>query len=252
MTTAPGELGPKGAPYLFTNREGGHSAGAYTSLNLSLTTGDVGAHVRANRARATGALGRAPSSFVSVTQVHGHEAVQVTAQASPHIEADALITQDPAATLAVLVADCVPVVLASADGRTVAAIHAGWRGTAGRIASTAALGCARVAQCGPEALWAHLGPAIGPCCFVVDAPVAQALQAAYPTVQEAWQPQGPGRTAIDLWALNLRALMDTGMARANIGISRICTACSPSHFSHRRDGAPNGRQGALIAPARLA
>ncbi len=219
-----------------------------------MATGDDRANVRANRVTATEHLGRSPQSFVSVTQVHGHEVVQVTAHASPHIEADALITQDANATLAVLVADCVPIVMADATARTVAAIHAGWRGTQSRIAALGALGCARVAQCDMAQLWAHLGPAIGPCCFVVDAPVAEALQAAYPTVQDAWAPQSDNhkRFAIDLWALNVRALMDTGIPQGNITSTRQCTHCSPDYFSHRRDGAPNGRQGALIATAHQA
>lgn len=247
-----GLLGPERAPYLFTNRADGFSLGPYSSLNLSLSTGDHRPHVRANRARAAQMLGRNPNSFISVTQVHGHEAVQVTHEASLHIEADALITRDVKATLAVLTADCVPIVLATADGRCVAAIHAGWRGTAARIAALGALGCARVGACAPEAVWAHVGPAIGPCCFEVDAPVEAKLRAAYPTVAEAFVAREPGRTAIDLWQLNRRALMDTGIPAGNIGVTRICTHCDSRYFSHRRDGAPGGRQGALIALPHLA
>lgn len=247
-----GHLGPQGAPFIFTDRLDGLSEGPYSSLNLSLSTGDHRPHVRANRARAAAKLDRPGASFVSVTQVHGQEAVQVTHEASPHIEADALITQDPKATLAVLTADCVPIVLAAAHGRTVAAIHAGWRGTAGRIAGVGALACARVAEAETAELWAHVGPAIGPCCFEVDSPVEMQLRAAYPTVSEAFVAVSPGRTRIDLWQLNVRALMDAGLPQSHIETTRTCTHCDARFFSHRRDGAPNGRQGALIALPRLA
>ena len=241
-----GTLGPQGAPFVFTDRREGVSTGPYSSLNLSLSTGDERARVRHNRQLAIARLDRAPQSWISVNQVHGAEVVQVTAQASAHIEADALITQDRGATLAVLVADCVPIVMADAHGTTVAAVHAGWRGTAARIAEAAAQSFIRVAGCAPQDLWAHVGPAIGPCCFVVDHPVAEALQAAYPSAHEGWTPAGAGRVAIDLWALNLAALTDAGVPPGQVHISRRCTACSPDHFSHRRDGAPSGRQAALI------
>jgi len=248
-----GTLGPKGAPFLFTDRQDGVSSGPYSSLNLSLSTGDERPRVRHNRQLALARLGRPPQSWISVNQVHGPEVVQVTAQASAHIEADALITQDSRATLAVLVADCVPIVMADAHGTTVAAVHAGWRGTAARIAEAAAQACARVAACAPQNLWAHVGPAIGPCCFVVDRPVADALQEAYPSAHQAWAPEGEGRVAVDLWALNLQALTDAGVPGSQVQLTRHCTACSPDHFSHRRDGAPSGRQAALIGlPARLA
>lgn len=242
-----GTLGPAAAPFAFTDRLGGFSEGPYTSLNLSLTQGDEQARVRRNRAAAAKTLGLQNLSWVSVNQVHGNAVVQVTAQASPHIDADGLVTQDANVILAVLVADCVPVVIADAQGTTVAAIHAGWRGTEGRIAAAGAEACARVAQCPIGHLHVHIGPAIGPCCFEVDAPVLQALQQAYPGVQDAWKVLENNRFSIDLWALNARALQDAGVNPQHITISRLCTACSPDHFSHRRDKAPSGRQGALIA-----
>jgi YfiH family protein len=241
-----GTLGPQGAPFVFTDRQDGVSVGPFASLNLSLSTGDERSRVRHNRQLAVARLGRSPQSWLSVTQVHGAQVVQVTGQASAHIEADALITKDKNATLAVLVADCVPIVMVDAQSRAVAAVHAGWRGTAARIAEKAAQSLTRVAACTAQDLWAHVGPAIGPCCFVVDHPVAEALQAAYPSAHQGWTPAGAGRVAIDLWALNLAALTDAGVPPGQVHISRRCTACSPDHFSHRRDGAPSGRQAALI------
>ena len=210
---------------------------------------DDPAHVQVNRGHALRALGRPASSWVSGLQVHGDDVVQVARGASPHTRADGLITCDRGATLAILVGDCVPLLLVDAQARAVAAVHAGWRGTAQRIAARAALALADAAACAPGALHAALGPAIGPCCFVVDAPVAAQLAAAYADASTAIAPApgAAGRARVDLWALNIAALVAAGVPEGQITATRTCTACSKAHFSHRRDGAPSGRQAGLIA-----
>ena len=119
----------------FTTREGGASTGPYASFNLSTRVGDPRASVEKNQERLLGLLGRQGARLVTLRQVHGAEIVQVSNAAGRSIEADGVLTTDPLALLSVLVADCVPLLMADTKGTVVAAVHAGWRGTRERIAS---------------------------------------------------------------------------------------------------------------------
>lgn len=240
-------LGPARAPYVFTGRQGGVSAAPYTSLNLSDAVGDRPEHVAHNRTAALAALGRNDLWLRHVTQVHGARVVEARSADLSATEADGLVTSDPQAALCVFVADCVPVLLADSQGRAVAAAHAGWRGTAAQIAQSAALALCGRTGAAPQTLWAAIGPAIGPCCFMVDAPVADTLSQCFMHSHAAFVERAPGRIAVDLWALNRRSLRDVGVPAEHITVQRVCTHCSPHYFSYRRDGAPTGRQAGLIA-----
>jgi YfiH family protein len=238
-----------GVAHAFTTRRGGVSDGPFAELNLSARVGDKRGSIDANRKRLLLELGRPSSTLVTLRQVHGADVVEVTRLASRVIEADALWTRDREAVLGVLVADCVPILLASGDGQAVAAVHAGWRGTAARIA---ALTVARLAASGfPAAsLTAAIGPAIGPCCFEIGAEVEDELRRAYPSAGDAVRVSPDGKRVADLWALNQQALLEAGVPAASIDIISECTACHPDlYFSHRRDQGHSGRQAGVIAPA---
>ena len=233
-----------GVRHGFTTRAGGSSSGPNASLNLSTRTGDERAAVELNRRRVLAALGAPEAVFVSVRQVHGDDLVEVSHMAGRSIEADGLLSRDPRAALAVLVADCVPILMADVRGRAVAAVHAGWRGTEARIAERAVR---RLGDLGVPAadLRVALGPAIGPCCFTIGLDVAQKLGAAYPAAGQAIRPEGSGARA-DLWDLNRQALEESGVAAEHVDALRTCTACTPELFSHRRDHGATGRQAGVI------
>lgn len=166
-----------------------------------------------------------------VNQVHGARVVRAE-EASLAVDADAIVSTTPGVVVAVRVADCVPVLLAAPGG--VAAIHAGWRGTAGDIvrAGLSALRAATGAR--PDEVRAAVGPAICGACYEVGDEVLAAVAAVAPG--ESWR---VGARNVDLGEANAAILRAEG-----VRVERIarCTRCSPGLWSFRRDGAAGGRQ----------
>ncbi len=231
---------------LITTRSGGVSTGPWGALpsrtggmNVGLLAGDAPDAVRQNRARLRAAL---PSEPRWLRQVHGPAVLRADDVTAPP-EADAAFTTTPGVVAAVMVADCMPVLLADVDGRCVGVAHAGWRGVASGViqatvrAMRAALG-AREAE-----LVAYLGPAIGPAHFEVGPDVLEAMAGSLPGAADAFQPQGAKYMA-DLFALGRQALLDVGVTRVHGG--RECTYSDPERFySFRRDRV-TGRHAALV------
>ena len=235
-------------PHVFTTREGGASAAPFDALNLGRAVGDDPQTVRANRTRVLEALGLSLVDQVEAAQVHGPQVAVVERADRGHNvpDVDGLITHDPVVVLAMHCADCVPVLLADPVRRVVAAVHTGWRGTAAG-AAPAAVG-AMVEACGsrPGDLVAVIGPAIGPCCYEVDAPVVERF-APWPWRDRVLSPAPSGRWMLDLWEANRRQLVDAGVPPGSVAVVGLCTAHHPAlFFSHRRDGA-TGRMAAHIA-----
>ncbi|MBI5831884.1 MAG: peptidoglycan editing factor PgeF [Armatimonadetes bacterium] len=238
-----------GVPHAFTTRPGGVSAGVYAGLNLGSVTGDDRAAVGRNRALVCSALGFDLAALRMAAQVHGHDVTDV-ASASPGdcdeataVAADGLYGADPGQLAGVRVADCQPVLLASDDGRWVAAVHAGWRGQADGILTVAVRGLCQRAQVAPERLVAAIGPCISAAHYEVSTEVLSRFDA------DLAQPTRPGHARLDLRAAAVRELYGLGVVR--VDVSQHCTCAEPELFySHRRDGAATGRQMGLIAPRR--
>lgn len=240
---APSLAAITGIVHGFTTREGGVSEGPYANLNLSWSPEDSRDAVKENRRRVLEALGRPDASWISLRQVHGADVVQVTAQAGRTIEADGLWTRDRGAVVSVLVADCVPILIADREGSLVAAVHAGWRGTAAHIAKVMVK---RLQDAGvaPGQLVAAIGPAISQESFEVGPEVTEAIGKAFPAPGEAIRPGTGDRSNIDLWALNERDLREAGIE--TIDVLRLDTKTRPELFSHRGDGGVTGRQAGVI------
>lgn len=159
-------------------------------------------------------------------------------------EADALISDDEAAALAVQVADCVPVLLGD-DRSRVAAVHAGWRGAAANIvAETVRLLVSRYGVA-PAGLVAAVGPSIGPCCYQVGPEVrAQFLasRSALPQVDAWFTPDTGDRLKLDMWQVTRDQLVAAGLLPERIHVARLCTACHVDQlYSYRAEGAAAGR-----------
>jgi YfiH family protein len=211
----------------FTTRLGGVSRAPYDELNVSYRVGDDDEDVRANRETAGATVGSGGTWSV-VKQVHGGEVVP--AADGPLAEADGVWTDDADRTLAVMAADCVPVLVAGA--RRVALAHAGWRGLVAGVVENA------VASVG-AAPTVFVGPAIGPCCYEVGGEVSDAF------VERFGSHVMADARHLDLW----RAAADAARAAGAgaVSVAGLCTSCHPDlFFSHRRDAGTTGRQ-AIIA-----
>ena len=230
---------PVEAGALVTTREGGASAGAYASLNLGLRSGDEEAAVRENRRRLEAVL---PSRPVWLRQVHGTRVVDADAArgAGEPPEADAAVARRPGTVCAVLVADCMPVLLADATGQVVAAAHAGWRGLcAGVLEATVA-----AMEADPSGVSAWLGPAIGPRAYEVGDEVREAFVRRDAAAREAFAATRPGHWLLDLYAVARQRLAACGVKCVYGG--GFCTFSDPERFfSYRRDR-QTGRMAALI------
>jgi polyphenol oxidase len=227
---------------LMTTRAGGVSAAPFDSLNLGRSAGDERAAVDENRRRFEAALG-VPTRYLS--QVHGARVARLTHAETTSIEADAAITTEPGLACTMMVADCLPVLLAAPQARGVGAAHAGWRGLAGGVLEATVAALCEAADCEPDELNAWLGPCIGPRRFEVGADVLDAFGPAAATrFTHHRKPDGSPRWLADLPALARDRLQAVGVTRISGGT--WCTASDPSRFfSFRRDRV-TGRMAAAV------
>jgi len=227
---------PPGVKSLITTRNGGISAGAYASFNLGLRTGDDEATVHANRQLLRAWLPQDPKWL---RQVHGAEVVVADSLAEIP-EADASIARNTGTVCAVMIADCMPVLLCDESGSVVGIAHAGWRGlSSGVIENT--VGMMGVA---PGRLLAWLGPAIGPGAFEVGDDVRDAFVIHDPAATIAFMPYRQGKWLADLFKLAHQRLARCGVRQVFGG--GLCTHHDPARFySYRRDPV-TGRMAALI------
>lgn len=205
---------PAGVRACVTTRAiAGESAAPFDRFNLGSRCGDAPQAVAANRAALT-ELAKLPASPHWLRQVHGTRVVDAgAAPAEAEPEADAIVTRRPGAVLAVLTADCLPVLFSAADGSVVAAAHAGWRGLAAGVieATVAAL------RVPPAQVLAWIGPAIGAASYEVGDEVRAAFVASVPGTESAFVATRPGHWLCDLPMLARRRLAAAGVERVHGG-----------------------------------
>jgi YfiH family protein len=214
----------------FTDRAGGVSAPPYDARNLGGGAGDDPAAVRQNREQTAAELGIAPSRVVFMRQVHGADVRYVTRPFGDDPPAlDAVCTDEPGLALAVLVADCAPVLVADPVARMVGAAHSGRAGTAAGVVSALVRAMAdRGAR--PEEMVALIGPHACGGCYEVPAELRGEVAAALP---ETWSTTRRGTPALDL-----RAGLAAQLAAAGVRDVRHddrCTIETPELYSYRRD-----------------
>ena len=227
----------------FSARGGGHTT-VYGGgdLNLGFTAADSRECVLLNRETAIAAVATG-AALATVRQVHGVEVIAVDAASEP-VEADGMMTNRMGLLLGIQVADCVPLLLADTRLRAVAAVHAGWRGTVGGIASNAVARLGEKFGSQAKDLVAAIGPSIGPCCYSVGEELIQRV---------GWDSGllecREDAIYFDLWEANRRQLRSAGVM--NIQVLGLCTACSRSagqhrFFSHRAEAGVTGRAMGII------
>jgi purine-nucleoside/S-methyl-5'-thioadenosine phosphorylase / adenosine deaminase len=219
-----------GAHFAFTDRWGGVSAVPYESLNLGGRVGDDPAHVRENRSRAAVSLGLDPHDVVWMHQVHGRDVALVDrpfADEAPPV--DGIVTQRPALALAVLTADCTPVLLADPVARVAGAAHAGRPGLVAGVVP-AVIEKMRERGAVPERIVARTGPAVCGRCYEVPEEMRDAVASAVP---EAYGTTSWGTPSVDV-AAGVRAQLE-GSGVTTLEQSDVCTMESSDHFSYRRE-----------------
>jgi purine-nucleoside/S-methyl-5'-thioadenosine phosphorylase / adenosine deaminase len=251
-------LDASGVTAAVTARDGGVSGGPYATLNLSLSVGDEPSSVLENRRRLAAALGVSLDDFVFARQVH-RAGVRVVGDADrgsgarsleDAIEgADALVTASPAIVLAILTADCLPVVLHDPVAGLLACVHAGWRGTAAGVTAAAVTAMENLGS-RPSDVIAGLGPAIAGDGYQVGPDVHEAVTTAFGAAATTFlrpdlRPGEPtGRWLLDLSAANRHALREAGVPGDRIHPSTIPTGTGA--FFSDRAARPCGRL-ALVA-----
>ena len=220
----------------------------FTSRQLALPADD------AWRA-ALASVGSAPERLMRVKQVHGNvvrilERGRVSADANTmRPDGDAIVSNAPGLALAVMVADCVPVLLCDSAGGAAAAIHAGWRGTCARVATAAIQAMQDTFGTRPSELIAAIGPSVGPGDYQVgESLITEFLAKGHPQSHvDRWFARRGDKLFLDLWAANVQQLTDAGVAPNNISLCGLSTVAHPGIFdSYRVDGERAGRMAAII------
>lgn len=248
-------LAGAGAPHAFSTRIGGVSPPPFDTLNLGNPGGcdilDSSDHLAENYRRLLSAIGCENRTLARVHQVHGNACVVLDrggASVDPSTQADALVCNaDPTRIVSVRIADCVPILLASRDGRCVAAVHAGWRGVIANVVGAAVNHMIRITG-SPGQLVAAIGPSIGADAFEVGDEVADAFRRAFDDDAKTLIRRGPsGRPHVDLRQAIRRQLLACRIEDDCIDTTDRCTfGGADEFFSHRRDRGRTGRMAAMI------
>jgi polyphenol oxidase len=243
---------PVPVPAFVTTRHGGVSTGPYASLNLGGHVGDDATAVERNRALLAAHAGVPRPWLRLMRQVHGADVCLATPPPGDGTsgdgtsgdgvpeppEADGAVTATPGLVLAVLVADCVPVLLADADAGVVGVAHAG---RPGLLAGVVPAVVARMRALGARDVHAAVGPCVCGACYELPGGLADRVAETVPAARAttSW-----GTPSADLRAGVAAQLEDAGAV--SVTVSRVCTRESPDHFSHRRDGPRTGRLAACV------
>jgi YfiH family protein len=231
-------------PHGFSTRYGGVTEDEHRGT-LDLGAGD-GEDVSENRKRFFSSLTATSDRAFSAKQIHSNKVLTVKSEnLGQYFECDGFVTNERGLLLTVKVADCVPILLEDCKNGVIAAVHSGWRGTAGAIVTEAVRKmCLLGAELG--SIRAAIGPSIHPCCYEVDDPFVSAFEASERA--EALLPfitptEREGRYMADLQGMNAALLREAGVE--NVYESRLCTCCErETLFSHRGSG---GKRGLMMA-----
>ncbi len=240
-------------PHGFATRVGGVSREAHTaSLNLAFRRGDEPQTVLENLRLFSAAVGVAPESVISRHQIHSATVVYADEKmcgegyfTDTDAGCDGYVTDREGVTLGVKSADCVPILFADAKAHVIGAVHAGWRGTASKIA----VECVhRMCELGakPENIRVAIGAAIHFCCYEVGEDFLESVTALVgkDTAREFIR-ECDGKLHADIVGMNRKFLLESGIPDANIDVCEKCTCCEPKlFFSHRYS---HGLRGTMLS-----
>jgi hypothetical protein len=235
--------------HAFCTRNGGASLDVYKSLNMSFREGDEEFRVQQNWSKLARSFDIPLERFLVLNQVHGDgilvaEAGEADAIFRTELNYDAIVTNRPGLAICIKTADCVPVLIADRAKKVVAAVHAGWKGTALAISAKVIRLMRKRYASRPQDILAAIGPSIGLCCYEVDHFTAEAFREQkdnesflFPSTVKS------SKWMVDLPEANRRQILDCGIPEENIESSGYCTMCNQNiFFSHRGSGGITGRQ----------
>ena len=239
--------------HAFTTRFGGGSQGIYSSLNLSVSSGDTRENIESNYKIMCSALGLPLEDMVYTKQVHKAYVQPVTKQDSTWlfdtvpVDRDVLITNVPGLPIIAFTADCIPVLLYDKVAGAVGAIHAGWRSTVQNIVGNAVFEMSKNYGSKLENIMCAIGPGIGKCCFETDSDVPEAVISVLGKKGEQYvRPQGD-KFYVDIKGVNSELLQRAGVPQENIEVSDECTiCCHDKYWSHRYTKGRRGCQACVI------
>lgn len=233
----------------FSTRIGGVSKGIFSSMNLSFSRGDEDEAVQENFRRMAHAIGVKEDSFVKSVQTHTTNVHQVTVENKKEVlhDVDGLITNVPGLCLVTSYADCVPLFFVDPVHQAIGLSHSGWRGTVGKIGQETLAAMKRAYGTESKDVIAAIGPSICQDCYEVSEDVIDKFKEAF--LPKYWErlfyQKENKKYQLNLWAANEIILTDSGVLKANIAVTNICTNCNPNLlFSHR---ATKGERGGLAA-----
>jgi len=238
--------------HAFCSRCGGVSSGRFSDFNFSVREGDSTEAVRENWAMLSRAFAIPVDRFYTVNQVHEDRVLAIGDDHVPEAgEAqrgyDAIITNRRGLAVGVKTADCVPILVFDSVQHVVGVVHAGWKGTSLQVAAKAIDVLIRQFDSRAENLVVAIGPAIGSCCYEVDAVVYEAMRASSEWQVCARRSHRAGRWMLDLSKVNKLQMIARGVPPENISSFRICTSCHTDMFySHRGEEGHTGRQLSFI------
>ena len=216
----------------FFTRKGGASSGIFAGLNCGTGSSDQAEIVAINRARVADAMGLGVEALVSVHQVHSPDVVTVTAPLADRPRADAMVTATPGLALAVLTADCQPVLFADAKAGVIGAAHAGWKGARDGVME-ATLGAMEALGARRGAITAVIGPCISQTAYEVGQEFFDSFTDEAPEAQRFFVNGNGDRYLFDLPSYGLWRLREAGVGHADW--TRHCTYRDPARFySYRR------------------
>lgn len=246
-----------GVEHLFTTKEGGVSKGDFATMNISFTRGDDKEAVLENYRRIATLFDVELSDIVVSHQTHTTNVRRVTKADGgkgvvydrDYEDVDGLITNEKNLVLCTMYADCVPLYFVDVKNQAIGLSHSGWKGTAGQMGKRTLERMAEEFGTKPEDVYVAIGPSVCMDCYEVSYDVIAAFSEVF-TEEEmvviCYQKEN-GKYQLDLWKANEIILLNAGVLKEHIEVTRLCTHCNSDRmFSHRKMGDKRGNLGAFL------
>lgn len=246
-----------GVEHLFTTKEGGVSKGDFATMNISFTRGDDKEAVLENYRRIAPLFDVELSNIVVSHQTHTTNVRRVTKADGgkgvvydrDYEDVDGLITNEKNLVLCTMYADCVPLYFVDVKNQAIGLSHSGWKGTAGQMGKRTLERMEEEFGTKPEDVYVAIGPSICMDCYEVSSDVIDAFKLVFSKEEMeviCYQKEN-GKYQLDLWKANEIILLNAGVLKEHIEVTRLCTHCNSDRmFSHRKTGDKRGNLGAFL------